>query len=49
MEQYLPDLMVGLWLGSSSERTLQAAQGTSRTTRPRFALTIDVLIEQQEG
>jgi hypothetical protein len=49
MEQYLPDLMVGLWLGSSSERTLQAAQGTSHTTQPRFALTIDVLIEHPEG
>ncbi|XQE77526.1 hypothetical protein ACN24L_00130 [Streptomyces microflavus] len=45
MEQYLPDLVVGLWLGSSSDRTLQAAQGTGRTTRPRFALTIDVVLE----
>ncbi len=49
IEQYLPDLIVGLWLGSSSERTLQAAQGTGRTTRPRFALTIDVVLEQMEG
>ncbi|GAA2955412.1 hypothetical protein ACFQZ0_00520 [Streptomyces erythrogriseus] len=49
IEQYLPDLIVGLWLGSSSERTLQAAQGTGRTTRPRFALTIDVVREQMEG
>ncbi|WP_455356438.1 hypothetical protein [Streptomyces sp. SYSU K217416] len=49
MEQYLPDLIVGLWLGSSSERTLQAAQGTGRTTRPRFALTIDVVLEHMEG
>ncbi|WP_405417554.1 hypothetical protein [Streptomyces microflavus] len=44
MKQYLPDLVVGLWLGSS-DRTLQAAQGTGRTTRPRFALTIDVVLE----
>ncbi|MBT1188669.1 hypothetical protein HET69_32980 [Streptomyces sp. CJ_13] len=49
MEQYLPDLVVGLWLGSSSDRTLQAAQGTGRTTRPRFALTIDVVLEPMEG
>jgi hypothetical protein len=49
MEQYLPDLVVGLWLGSSSERTLQAAQGTGRTTRPRFALTIDIVLEHMEG
>ncbi|MFF2005536.1 hypothetical protein ACFVYP_31210 [Kitasatospora sp. NPDC058201] len=49
MEQYLPDLVVGLWLGSSSDRTLQAAQGTGRTTRPRFALTIDVVLEPGEG
>ncbi|MCX4633470.1 hypothetical protein [Streptomyces sp. NBC_01443] len=49
MEQYLPDLVVGLWLGSSSDRTLQAAQGTSRTTRPRFALTIDVVLEPMLG
>ena len=49
MEQYLPDLIVGLWLGSNSERTLQAAQGTGRTTRPRFALTIDVVLDHQEG
>ncbi|MFC8949513.1 hypothetical protein [Streptomyces rochei] len=48
MEQYLPDLIVGLWLGSNSERTLQAAQGTGRTTRPRFALTIDVVTEGME-
>ncbi|MFE9941945.1 hypothetical protein [Streptomyces hirsutus] len=48
MEQYLPDLIVGLWLGSS-ERTLQAAQGTGRTTRPRFALTIDVVLEPLQG
>ncbi|WP_420082884.1 hypothetical protein ACN6AT_38000 (plasmid) [Streptomyces sp. JL4002] len=46
IEQYLTDLIVGLWLGSSSERTLKAAQGTGRTTRPRFALTIDVVLEQ---
>ncbi|WP_327411239.1 hypothetical protein OG458_41625 (plasmid) [Streptomyces sp. NBC_01281] len=44
MEQYLPDFVVGLWLGSSSERTLQAAQGTGGTTRPRFALTIDLVL-----
>lgn len=49
MEQYLPDLVVGLWLGSSSSRTLQAAQGTGRTTRPRFALTIDVVLEPMQG
>lgn len=49
MEQYLPDLVVGLWLGSSSERTLQAAQGTGRTTRPRFALSIDIVLEHMEG
>ncbi|WP_442803770.1 hypothetical protein OG411_34030 [Streptomyces pseudogriseolus] len=49
MEQYLPDLVVGLWLGSSSERTLQAAQGTGRTTRPRFALTIDIVLQHMEG
>ncbi|MEU9567571.1 hypothetical protein AB0D16_37240 [Streptomyces sp. NPDC048161] len=49
MEQYLPDLVVGLWLGNSSEHTLQAAQGTGRTTRPRFALTIDVVLEPMEG
>jgi hypothetical protein len=49
MEQYLTDLTVGLWLGSSSERTLHAAQGTGRTTRPRFALTIDILLAGQEG
>ena len=48
MEQYLPDLIVGLWLGSSSERTLQAAQGTGRTTRPRFALTIDIVLGHTE-
>jgi hypothetical protein len=49
MEQYLPDLVVGLWLGSSSERTLQAAQGTGSTTRPRFALTIDIVLDRTEG
>lgn len=49
MEQYLPDLIVGLWLGSSSEQTLQAAQGSGHTTRPRFALTIDVVLEGMEG
>lgn len=49
LEQYLPDLVVGLWLGSSSDRTLQAAQGTDRTTRPRFALTIDVVLASLEG
>ncbi|MEU2931188.1 hypothetical protein ABZ636_40410 [Streptomyces sp. NPDC007251] len=48
MEQYLADLMVGLWLGSNSERTLQAAQGTGRTTRPRFALTIDIMLERMQ-
>ncbi|MFE0680618.1 hypothetical protein ACFW17_07410 [Streptomyces sp. NPDC058961] len=47
MEQYLPDLIVGLWLGSTSEHTLEAAQGTSRTTRPRFALSIDVVLEAE--
>lgn len=49
MEQYLPDLVVGLWPGSSSDRTLQAAQGTGRTTRPRFALIIDIVLEHMEG
>lgn len=49
MEQYLPDLVVGLWLGSTGERTLQAAQGTGGTTRPRFALTIDVVLPREEG
>ncbi|CAL9667749.1 hypothetical protein SUDANB2_07251 (plasmid) [Streptomyces sp. enrichment culture] len=49
IDQYLPDLIVGLWLGSSSERTLKAAQGTGRTTRPLFALTIDVVLEQTHG
>lgn len=49
MEQYLPDLIVGLWLGSNSEKTLRAAQGTGRTTRPRFALTIDVVFDHLEG
>ncbi|MEU6350142.1 hypothetical protein ABZ896_12525 [Streptomyces sp. NPDC047072] len=49
MEQYLPDLVVGLWLGSTGERTLQAAEGTGGTTRPRFALTIDVVLPREEG
>ncbi|MEW2426131.1 hypothetical protein AB0911_37115, partial [Streptomyces nigra] len=49
MEQYLPDPVVGLWLSSSSERTLQAAQGTGPTTRPRFALSIAIVLEHMEG
>ncbi|WP_405968947.1 hypothetical protein OG613_48535 (plasmid) [Streptomyces sp. NBC_00015] len=49
MEQYLPDLIVGLWLGSNGEKTLRAAQGTGRTTRPRFALTIDVVLGHLGG
>ena len=49
MEQYLPDLIVGLWLGSNSENTLRAAQGTSRATKPRFALTIDVVLDHLDG
>jgi hypothetical protein len=48
MEQYLPDLIVGLWLGSNSEKTVRAAQGTGRTTRPRFALTIDVVFDRRK-
>jgi hypothetical protein len=48
MEQYLPDLIVGLWLGSNSEKTLRAAQGGGRT-RPRFALLIDVVLDQMDG
>lgn len=40
--QYLCDLLVGMWLGSSNPETLQVADGTGARTRPRTMLEIRV-------
>jgi hypothetical protein len=44
LPSYLTDLVIGLWLGSSDEQVLAAAEGTAPRQRPRHVLAITVTL-----
>ncbi|WP_058042226.1 hypothetical protein [Streptomyces roseifaciens] len=44
LDNYLTDLIVGMWLGSSSEAALAAAAGETPMNRPEFFLNIKVTL-----
>lgn len=48
LSQFLTDLLVGMWLGSTKEDALKAAGGADNRTVPRFIVTISINL-QGEG
>ena len=49
LRQFLVDLVVGLWIGTTRADTLCFAKGESGRTRPRHIVEIEVRIGEKQG
>jgi hypothetical protein len=46
MEQYLPELFLGTWIGSADESTVSFARGENANVKPRHIFEVSVIADQ---
>jgi len=49
LEQYLVDLLIGQWIGTTEERVLRFAQGEDTSIRPRLVVEVTIAVGEQAG
>ena len=49
LEQYLVDLLIGQWIGTTEERVLQFARGEDSNIRPRLVVEVTIAVGEQAG
>lgn len=49
LDQFMVDLFLGLWVGTSAEATLRFARGEETMTKPMHVIVIDVTLGGEQG